>query len=130
MRRGREPIRHLHTETKRNAKRRGIEHSLTLTDVRLLFREANGRCQLTGTRFSWDLVRGSTPPFAPSLDRIDNDEGYHNGNVRLVCICVNSAMREWGDVVVYTFVAAMLSRLLENTDVSQEGPEGRPREMG
>lgn len=130
MSRGRDPIRRLHSETKRNARRRGIGHSLTLEDVRLLFRLAKGRCQVTGVRFSQAKVSGPTPPFAPSLDRIDNDQGYHVDNVRLVCVAFNNAVREWGDIVIYEMVIALLSKLLESTDVSEEGPEGRPREMG
>lgn len=89
--------RSLHTEAKRNAKRREIPYSLTLQDVRSLVAQANGRCQLTGIAFTEEIVNGSrTKPYRPTIDRIDNSHGYHPDNVRLVCVAVNAAMREWG----------------------------------
>jgi hypothetical protein len=35
-------------------------------------------------------------PFRPSLDRIDAGGPYEWDNVRLVCVCANFSMNEWG----------------------------------
>jgi hypothetical protein len=35
-------------------------------------------------------------PFRPSLDRIDPGGAYAWDNVRLVCVCANFSMNEWG----------------------------------
>jgi hypothetical protein len=129
MARDRDAARYLHTEVKRNAKRREIPHSLTLADVEQLVAKAGGRCQVTGIVFSNEIVNG-TRPYGPSLDRIDSSEGYHPDNVRLVCIAINNAMRDWGDSVFFTLVNALLSKLLESLDVEEERPPGRPGEVG
>ena len=126
----RDPIKTLHTEAKRNAKRRGISHSITLDNVVALAKQADGRCQLSGIEFSDEMITGSVRPYAASIDRIDSAVGYHPGNVRLVCIAVNNAMREWGEIVLYVLLSAILSKHMENLNVEEEGPQGRPGEVG
>jgi hypothetical protein len=68
---------------------------------------ASGHCELTGRQFNRKAIRvpwrGRQPfdsfPWAPSLDRLDNMGGYEASNVRLVCVCVNSARGYWSDEV-------------------------------
>lgn len=67
----------------------------------LLEQAASGVCSVTGMSFS--LVRpegGNRRPYAPSVDRIDASRPYEPGNVRLVCVCVNYALNEWGEKVL------------------------------
>jgi hypothetical protein len=71
-----------------------------LTDSFLLGKwdELGGRCQVSGIRFADDsfpqaLVKH---PFRPSLDRIIPGGDYDTDNVRLVCVCANFSMNEWG----------------------------------
>lgn len=119
-----DPIKVIHGEVKRRAKRRGIGHSLKLSDVQAMFYDADGRCHLTGIPFSDEIVNGVVRPYRASIDRIDSSEGYHLDNVRLVCIAVNLAMSSWGDVVLYALVSAMLSKHMEKIDVENERSEG------
>jgi hypothetical protein len=46
-------------------------------------------------------------PFGPSLDRITPALGYVDGNLRVVCNIVNSAMNEWGTEALRELIAAM-----------------------
>lgn len=62
---------------------------------------SNGRCEITGIPFSFEIVNGTKrPPYMPSIDRIDSSLGYSYGNCRIVCLCVNLALNKWGDEVL------------------------------
>lgn len=66
-----------------------------------LFHTQDNRCALTGISFEYTISNHGYRhgrPFAPSLDRIDCKNGYTKDNVRLVCIIVNFALCEFGDV--------------------------------
>lgn len=59
------------------------------------------KCQISGIEFNYDPQPRATKryfkhPLRPSLDRIDNADGYVPGNVRLVLHCVNIGLNEWG----------------------------------
>lgn len=49
-------------------------------------------------------------PFGPSLDRIIPALGYVEGNLRVVCNIVNSAMNEWGLSSLQTLLDAMRAK--------------------
>ena len=67
----------------------------------MLYERQKGRCEVTG--FAFSMQRFATAlvkhPFAPSLDRKDSHGGYTVDNVRLVYICVNFGMGQWGQEV-------------------------------
>lgn len=68
--------------------------------VTSLYLSQRGKCAVSGITFRLDELKAGVPhsrAFAPSLDRIDNDLGYTQGNVRLVCRIANFAMNTWGD---------------------------------
>jgi hypothetical protein len=72
-------------------------NSLDLADVVHMAVRSQGRCEVSGLPFSFE-VHGKRRPFAPSIDRISSDEGYTPANTRLVCYAVNVGMNCWGDV--------------------------------
>lgn len=99
----------LYNSARSRARKRGVEFSLTQDDVLLLFARSRGRCEVTGIPFSnvrIGLCRRA--PFRPSLDRITPGGGYAVGNVRLVCVAVNTALGEWGDAIFRQIAAAFL----------------------
>ncbi len=51
-------------------------------------------------------------PFAPSIDRINSEKGYTDGNVRLVCVAVNWALSDWGIEVFEKICSSVGSKLL------------------
>lgn len=54
-------------------------------------------CSVSGIPFDYDAPLESVRhPRRPSVDRLDNMQGYTPGNVRLVLSSVNIAINEWG----------------------------------
>ncbi|MHC2298122.1 hypothetical protein [Rhizobium mongolense] len=59
------------------------------------------KCEISGVDFNYDPQPRATKkhfkqPSRPSLDRIDNTDGYIPGNIRIVLHCVNIGINEWG----------------------------------
>lgn len=86
---------------RRRARKCGAEFSITAELVEGLLQ--SGRCAISGIPLDLEppenLEPGPRNPIAPSLDRIDPDRGYVPGNVRIVCVAINSAMGCWGEEV-------------------------------
>lgn len=81
--------------------------NITYNDIIAISIRSGGRCEVTGIPFSWEEHGGArSMPYCPSLDKIVPKEGYTRSNIRLVCNCVNSAMNEWGESVIYRIAAA------------------------
>jgi hypothetical protein len=90
-------LRGIYARTLGNAKRRGMEHTLTKEQFLLLFKKANGHCMYSGLPFSLDTYASERRrPFAPSIDRIDAKRGYTLENCRLICTLLNYAFNDWG----------------------------------
>jgi len=92
--------------------------SMTLDQAALVLLRSNGRCELTGIRFS-DMRYPNTrvAPYAASFDRIDSSRGYHCDNCRVVCTAVNMAMGAWGAPVLARIGESyVLTRLLRSLD--------------
>lgn len=97
------------------AARNGVPFTLTPEEWDALVKRAAGKCELTGIVFT--LAKGKTgfrAPFAPSIDRINNDIGYVAANVRLVCVAVNWALSDWGagvlDAIAFAYTAKRLGQ--------------------
>ena len=96
-------------------KRVGKGCTLKAADLAMLLRRSGGQCEITGIPF--DLSRsakGHTPPFHPSIDRRDSSLGYTYQNCRVVCLCVNLCIRDWGEVVMLRIGKAMLLKELQS----------------
>ena len=78
----------------------GFDCDITLIDVVDLWLEQEGKCALTGIELEW---QGGTlqdrNPLRASIDRMDNEQGYVKGNLRLVCHWANNAKSTWSDEV-------------------------------
>jgi hypothetical protein len=70
-------------------------------DLRALWKDAGGRCMLSGLPFRETAVGTGKArrPYAPSLDRIDAMLPYSRRNCRLVLQAVNFALNAFGDDV-------------------------------
>lgn len=99
------------TNVERQAAKRaaaaGLEYSLCDGFTKILFARQKGFCALTALPMDLAKEDGAfRRPWAPSLDRIDNDKGYVEDNVRLVCVVANYAKGEWSENVFRTLVTA------------------------
>ena len=90
----------------RGSRKRVIPFDLSRDDIKRLLDACGWKCAVTGTPFSLDKV-GTRKPFAPSIDRIRCDEGYHVGNCRIVCVATNYAMNVWGESVLHKLASHM-----------------------
>lgn len=78
-------------DAKWKAKKRGYDFTITLQDLLDMFETQGGKCALTGhhmTLASSDDLE--LRRYAASPDRIDNERGYTNDNVWLVCQHANA----------------------------------------
>jgi len=86
--------------TKRRAKEKELEYSLTPDCLLKLFYKQNEKCAVTGLPFIFECNPNGEKiytPFGPSIDRIDSKKGYTEDNIRLVCVMVNLAINMFGD---------------------------------
>ena len=94
-----------------SAKRRNITFDLRLEDI--LPAVESRVCQLTGLPFDFTPnKKKGLNPYAPSVDRIDNEKGYTKDNVRVVLWAVNAALNECSDEEARPIIKA-LGRALE-----------------
>lgn len=77
---------------KSRSPRLGREFSITLDQVKTLLQQQDNLCAVTGLPFCETM----NSPARPSIDRIDNSQGYTAGNIRIVLASVNMALGEWG----------------------------------
>lgn len=112
------------------------EFTITFPQFKAKVMQSEGRSALTGIYFSDEKPAwAKAAPFSISVDRIDSNIGYTFDNVRLVCLAVNLAMREWGDGVLEKIGKAfLLKQLLSETAGKHENltaPQKRkPQECG
>lgn len=103
----------LHRTTKNRANGRERLYGLSVEAITDMLRDAHDRCQVTGLRFDYGPKTEAAwlrRPMAPSLDRISNKGGYEPVNVRVVCVCVNVAINEWGLANFEKMCRAFVSR--------------------
>jgi hypothetical protein len=94
-----------------SAKTRNITFDLRLEDI--LPAVESRVCQLTGLPFDFSPnKKKGLNPYAPSVDRIDNERGYTKDNVRVVLWAVNAALNECSDEEARPIIKA-LGRALE-----------------
>lgn len=118
--------RQLYSRCKRNAHSRYIDFELSEEDVVKLFNRSRGLCEFSKAPFNLDM-HGShgRKPFAPSIDRINNSEGYSLKNCRLICVFLNYAFSTWGELPLQTvlrymkehYIAEMIHRSDEQMDM-------------
>ena len=68
--------------------RKRAEVTIDQAYLMALYDAQEGLCALSNVRMTW--ATGKTAPTSISMDRIDCSQGYVDGNVRLVCVCVNA----------------------------------------
>ena len=86
-----------------------------------LYDQQEGICALSGIRMTWST--GKTEPTSISMDRIDNNQGYIEGNVRLICQAINAFRGKMNDdellKMAKTLVCAMELKKTANKAIKE-----------
>ena len=59
------------------------EVTITIEDLKEIYEKQDGKCFWLGIPMNLEELYVSHSPFAPSVDRIDNEKGYHSDNIVL-----------------------------------------------
>lgn len=81
------PIMRMVIRAKQNAKKRGLEFSITETDI-----ERVTHCPIYGIELSY-TNKNKKQDNSASLDRVDNNKGYIPGNVKIISSKANTEKR-------------------------------------
>jgi len=89
---------------KANAKSRNYPFTVSIEYLQGVLESQNYKCALTGSQLlcpkTYNEKREMTSnPYLLSLDRIDNDLGYEEGNVQFVCVWANKARGSYDNEV-------------------------------
>lgn len=84
---------------RRSASVRNMTFDLEPSDVYAMMKATGFRCAVSGVPFVKD-ANAPRDPWAASIDRIENRQGYTRDNVRVVCLAANIAMSNWGHDVL------------------------------
>lgn len=106
-------LRTAHANMRHKTKKRHWGICITFNEFVDIVKRSNGLCAITGLPMS--VVPGTQKrhePFGLSIDRIESELGYVAGNIRLVCLAVNIAMRNWGEGSLRTIARAIVGREL------------------
>jgi ribosomal protein L37AE/L43A len=87
-------LRSRYTNKKSVARRKGITFTLSFECFKGLCEQQDGKDGYTGEQLCFDYGKGRSAATA-SLDRIDNDGGYTEGNVVFCRLATNSKKGKW-----------------------------------
>ena len=83
-------MKYFHSAARKGARVRNIEFTITQQDVIDLWYKQNGCCALSGVPMTLTHGKVDKPnPTKVSIDRINNDLGYHKENIQLITWQVN-----------------------------------------
>jgi hypothetical protein len=99
------------SSARKRAKKSGMDFDLDAHKSEISERVSAGFCELTGLPFNFSKEGyNKQNPFGPSIDRIDCEIGYVYSNIRIVLICVNRALGEWGLDVFLPVAEALVAK--------------------
>ena len=100
------------SNSKKRAAKFNWDHDLTISYLAELWFKQKGRCVFTKKMLQYE--RGDPQnknPYRTSVDRIDNNLGYVQGNVRLLTHWANNAKNTWTDEIFVEFINASSKNL-------------------
>ena len=108
------------------AKKRNIECSLSREWIKSKLQA--GICERSGIPFNMNANEGKKP-FAPSLDKVDNNEGYNFANTAVVCDAYNRGKGPYPDIDFIAMCCAVAERHSDDPAVIQRLKELRNAEF-
>lgn len=102
-------IRRILNTSKKNAKAKKIEHSI---NKKWCLTKLRGVCEATGIPFDLSIegIYKKMNPFAPSIDRINNDLGYTTDNCQMVIWIYNCSKNNFSEKDLYTMCKAIVEK--------------------
>lgn len=97
-----------HDNALARANKRGLRYELSKEKIIAMLKDQDYLCAVSGMPFSLEWESGRNP-FGPSLDRIENSEGYTEENTRLVLSAVNYGLNVWG-LEIYSVICAAVAQ--------------------
>jgi hypothetical protein len=120
----------MHERQKRGAFNRGMTFELTPGGIYALMKATGFRCAVSGVPFAKRPVSdGKRDPWAPSIDRIENRQGYTMENSRIVCLVANIAMGDWGFDTLLRLTRGIHRSSLTLSDEPTQGPLKEAQEI-
>lgn len=100
---------------KSGAEKRGIEFNLNIKDMWELYLKQDGKCALSGVSINFEPATGKHESLRTcSLDRIDSEQGYINGNVQWVHKDINIMKNRFDE----NYFKNMISKIMLNQKIS------------
>lgn len=101
---------------KANAKSRNYPFTVSIEYLQSVLESQNYKCALTGSQLlcpkTYNEKREMTSnPYLVSLDRIQNDLGYDEGNVQFVCVWANKARGSYDNEVFKEIINNLKSQV-------------------
>jgi len=93
-----------HNSAKSRAYQDRRSEDLTLRFLTEMYLDQKGRCSITGMIMSPNIGDYDKNPYVISIDRIDSNEGYERGNVRLCCHWANNSKNVWSQSMLDEFI--------------------------
>jgi hypothetical protein len=104
-------------DSRKRAKKRGMEHTLTIEDLYSLY---TNTCPINGVDLLWERGHGKPQENSPSLDRIDSTKGYTKDNVWLISYRMNRIKNDATIEELQMILSACLE-VTSNTSSKQSG---------
>lgn len=125
--RQRSPRQSLNVSLSGALKRHPTVNPATVDELMELWDARGGMCALSGLRMTW--AQGKLLPTSITLDRIDQTQGYHVHNLRLVCHAVNTFRGSMTDAEMLAMARAIVAYLGRDKFMKGEAqlqPAGTP----
>lgn len=107
-----------------------FEREFTITRENVEFMLSFKICWITGIPFRMNKIENTkNNPFAPSLDRKDNNEGYTLKNTQIVCNMVNMAKSDASEIDFIAMCMAVAERNASNEAAIKRLAELRNAEL-
>jgi len=109
------PFRHRCNKARQRAKHRGLDFDIDSGYIKTLWDKQQGKCYYSGIDITID---GSDPDTNLTIDRIDNDQGYVQGNIALACMAVNTMKNKHSVTSFHEFCRRILNHANTNDQKS------------
>lgn len=103
-------IRELLKRARNSAKKKSLDNTLTLDQIKQIWDNQRGVCQYTGWQLQFPICKLNKTPYTASLDRIDSDKGYVAENIQIISVMANYAKNDFNEEIMKEFCMAIKNK--------------------